>query len=496
MSTSVEHPPSPRAESPSGRDRRWLALALVCLVQFMVVLDVAIVTLALPSIKTALHFSQTGLQWVLSAYTLTFGGLLLLGGRAADLLGRRRVLMAGVGVFTAASLACGLASSAGMLIASRAVEGIGAAIITPAALAIVSTAFTEGAERNKAIGILMAMGGAGPAVGVLAGGLLTSGPGWEWVFFINVPVGLLAIALAPRLLSESRAQLGHRRFDAAGALTGTAGLSLLVYAVVTTNTHHWGSATTIGLLAGAATLIVAFLAIEARTRAALMPPGFFRNLTVSGANAVSLMLGISVFAMFFFLSLYMQQVLGYSATTAGLAFLVIALLQMPFAGVAQALVTRVGVRSVLTLGMALMAGAQVWFARAPVGGSYWMDLLPGFLAVAVALGFSFVPIGIAAVAGVADRDAGLASGLMNTSQQIGGAIGIAITSTVAATQTSHLLRSGHPLHAALTSGFHVAFAVVAGFAAAGALLAFTMIRRAEAREVDAAAIAETVAEAA
>lgn len=492
MSTTIERPDSTLTDGPLGRDRRWLALALVCLVQFMVVLDVAIVTLALPSIKTTLHFSQTGLQWVLSAYTLTFGGLLLLGGRTADLLGRRRVLIAGVGVFTAASLACGLAASEGMLIAARAVEGIGAAIISPAALSIVSSTFAEGPERNRAIGIFWAMGGAGPAVGVLAGGLLTSGPGWEWVFLINVPVGLLVIALAPRLLSESRARLRHRRFDAAGALTGTAGLSLLVYAVVTTNTHHWGSATTIGLLAGAGALIASFLAIEARTRGALMPLGFFRNLTVSGANVVSLMLGTSVFAMFFFLSLYMQQVLGYSATTAGVAFLVIAVLQIPFAGIAQALVTRVGVRSVLTLGMLLMAGAQVWFARTPVAGDYAIDLLPGFLAVGVGLGFTFVPVGIAALTGVADRDAGLASGLMNTSQQIGGAIGIAITSTVAATQTAHLLRSGHALHGALTSGFHVAFAVVAGFAAAGALVAVAMIRRADAREVSAAPAAETV----
>ena len=270
---------------PREADRRWLALTLVCLVQFMVILDIAIVTLALPSIKTSLRFSETGLQWVISAYTLTFGGLLLLGGRAGDLLGRRRILMAGLVVFTGASLVCGLASSAGMLISARAVEGVGAAIVSPATLAIVSTTFPDpGAERNKAMGIFFAMGGLGPAVGVLAGGLLTSGPGWEWIFFINLPVGMLALLLAPRLLSESRAELGHRRFDASGALLGTAGLSLLVYAVVSTNTHRWGSATTIALLAGAAALLAAFLVVEARSRFALMPLGFFRNLTVSGAE--------------------------------------------------------------------------------------------------------------------------------------------------------------------------------------------------------------------
>ena len=302
MTAQHSHPKRPPGLR--GADHRWLALALVCLVQFMVILDVAIVTLALPSIKTSLGFSETGLQWVLSAYTLTFGGLLLLGGRAGDLLGRRRVLIVGLVVFTGASLACGLASSSGMLIAARAVEGVGAALVAPATLAIVSTTFPDGAERNKAMGIFFAMGGLGPAVGVLAGGLLTSGPGWEWIFFINLPVGLLALFLAPRLLPESRAQLGHRRFDAAGALLGTAGLSLLVYAVVTSDAHHWGSALTLGLLAGAAALLAAFIVVEARNRFALMPLGFFRNLTVSGANAVGLMLGTSTFAMFFFLSVH------------------------------------------------------------------------------------------------------------------------------------------------------------------------------------------------
>jgi EmrB/QacA subfamily drug resistance transporter len=457
----------------------------------MVILDVAIVTLALPSIKTSLHFSETGLQWVLSAYTLTFGGLLLLGGRAGDLLGRRRVLIAGLVVFTGASLACGLASSAEMLIGARAVEGVGAAIVSPAALAIVSTTFPDGAERNKAMGIFFAMGGLGPAVGVLAGGLLTSGPGWEWIFFINLPVGLLAMLLAPRLLAESRAELGHRRFDFTGAVLGTAGLSLLVYAVVSTNTHRWGSATTLGLLGGATVLFAAFIAVEARRRYALMPLGFFRNLTVSAANAVALMLGTSIFAMFFFLSLYMQQVLHYSATTAGLAFLVIAVLVVVFSGVGQAVVTRIGVKPVLAVGMGIIGVSQVWFARLPVAGSYPADLLPGFLVLPVGLGLAFVSVGIAALTGVRERDAGLASGLLSTSQQIGGAVGIAITSTIAAAHTSHLLRAGHTAASALTSGFHVAFVVSAAFAGAGALIALAMIRAAHGRAVQAAPAAET-----
>ena len=477
MDPTTQHSHWKRPSGLRRADHRWLALALVCLVQFMVILDVAIVTLALPSIKTSLHFSETGLQWVISAYTLTFGGLLLLGGRAGDLLGRRRVLIAGLVVFTGASLVCGLASSSGMLIAARAVEGVGAAIVSPATLAVVSTTFPDpGAERNKAMGIFFSMGGLGPAVGVLAGGLLTNGPGWEWIFFINLPVGALALLLAPRLLSESRAELGHRRFDTTGALLGTAGLSLLVYAVVSTNAHRWSSATTIGLLAGAAALLGAFLVVEARSRFAVMPLGFFRNLSVSGANAVGLMLGTSIFAMFFFLSLYMQQVLRYSATTAGLAFLVIAVLVVVFSGVGQAVVTRIGVKPVLAAGMAIIAASQLWFARLPVAGSYPADLLPGFLVLPVGLGLAFVAVGIASLTGVRDRDAGLASGLINTSQQVGGAVGIAITSTVAAAHTSHLLRAGHALGNALTSGFHVAFAVSAAFAGAGALFALTMVR--------------------
>ncbi len=475
---------------PAHADRKWLALALLCASQFMVVLDVSIVNVALPSIEKGLHFTQANLQWVLSAYTLVFGGFLMLGGRAADLLGRRVVFMVGLSVFTLASLACGLAASEGFLIAARAVQGLGAAIISPAALSIVMTTFEEGAERNKALGIWGALGGAGAAAGVLAGGVLTSWLGWDWIFFVNVPVGAAAIALSPVLLRESRADLGHRRFDAAGAVTVTAGLSLLVYAVVTTNKHHWGSGTTIGLLAGAVALLVAFLGIESRAPAPLMPLGFFRNRTVSGANAVGFVLGGSIFAMFFFLSLYMQQILHYSALKAGVAYLAIALTVIVVAGISQALVTKLGVKTVLVAGMLLLAAAQVWFARLPVGGSYAIDLLPGFLVAAFGLGFSFIPVSIASLAGVAARDAGLASGLINTSQQIGGALGIAIISTVATTHTSHLLGSGDALAPALNSGFRYAFAVTAGFALAGALLGFGLIRKRDVETVESAPVAD------
>jgi len=475
---------------PAHADRKWLALALLCASQFMVVLDVSIVNVALPSIEKGLHFTQGNLQWVLSAYTLVFGGFLMLGGRAADLLGRRVVFMVGLSVFTLASLACGLATSEGFLIAARAVQGLGAAIISPAALSIVMTTFEEGAERNKALGIWGALGGAGAAAGVLAGGVLTSWLGWAWIFFVNVPVGAAAIAFSPVLLRESRADLGHRRFDAAGAVTVTAGLSLLVYAVVTTNKHHWGSGTTIGLLAGAAALLVAFLGIESRAPAPLMPLGFFRNRTVSGANAVGFVLGGSIFAMFFFLSLYMQQILHYSALKAGVAYLAIALTVIVVAGISQALVTKLGVKTVLVSGMLLLAAAQVWFARLPVGGRYAIDLLPGFLVAAFGLGFSFIPVSIASLAGVAARDAGLASGLINTSQQIGGALGIAIISTVATTHTAHLLGSGDALAPALNGGFRYAFAVTAGFALAGALLGFGLIRKRDVETVESAPVAD------
>ncbi len=450
------------------------------LAQLLVVIDGSIVTLALPAIQRGLGFSPAGLQWVISGYALAFGGFLLLGGRLADLLGRRAILIAGAAVFTAGSLACGLAGSAGALVAARAAEGLGAAMMAPAALSLILAMFPEGPERNKALGAFGAVSGAGGAIGVLAGGMLTTWLSWPWIFFVSLPVGALIVAGARPLLPESRADLGHRRFDVAGAVTVTGGLSMLVYAVVTAAGHGWGSATTAGLLAGAAALITAFVVIEARSAAPLLPLSFFRNRTVAAANLAGLLLGGLMFPMFVFLSLYMQQVLGYSPIRAGLAFLVIAVGIIASSGLAQHLVTRAGAKVVLAAGLLGFAAAQVLFTRLPAAGSYATHLLPGFLIVAAALGLAFVGDLIASATGVKPADAGLASGLINTSQQIGGAVGLAVTTTIATARTVSLLHSGHPAAAALTGGFHDAFAVTGGLALTAAAVAIGFIRRAPA----------------
>jgi EmrB/QacA subfamily drug resistance transporter len=446
--------------------------------QLLVVIDVSIVTLALPSIGRGLGFSAVGLQWVISAYALAFGGFLLLGGRSADLLGRRKILMIGAGLFAAASLACGLARSPGLLIAARAVEGLGAAMMAPAALALILALYPEGPGRNKALGAFGAVSGAGGAIGVLAGGMLTSWLSWPWIFFVNLPVVAVIVVGAPKLLPESRGGLRHRRFDVAGAVTVTGGLSLLVYAVSSASSHRWSSLLTIGLLAGAAALIAAFVGIEARSQAPLLPLSFFRNRTVTGANVAGLLLGALMFPMFVFLSLYMQQVLHYSAIKTGLAFLVIAAGMIASSGVAQNLVTRFGSKVVLATGLLGFAAAQVLFIRLPVAGSYAAHLLPGFLIVAAALGLAFVGDFIASTTGVKSSDAGLASGMINTSQQIGGAIGLAIATSIATGRTTSLLRSGHTHALALTAGFHDAFALTGGLAVAGAAVAVILIRRA------------------
>jgi EmrB/QacA subfamily drug resistance transporter len=460
--------------------RRWWALALLCSAYFMVILDVSIVNVALPSIQADLHFSPGDLQWVLSAYALTFGGFLLLGGRAADLLGRRRVFMGGVALFTAASLVCGLSTSEGMLIAARAVQGLGAAILSPAALSIITTTFEEGAERNKALGIWGAMGGSGAAVGVLMGGILTKYLGWEWIFFVNVPIGAATLALTRPIIRESRVEDGERHFDAAGAVLITSALTLLVYALTQANRVGWTSARTIAILVASAVLHLAFIAVEHRSRAPLVPLGIFARLrTLTGANVVSFLVGGLTFAMFFMLSLYMQQVLGLSALETGAGYLAVALTAIVSAGVAQALVTRASVKPVMVVGVILMGLGNLWFTQVSPDGSYWVDLLPGFFAIGVGLGFSFVPLSIAALAGVAPREAGLASGLFNTSQQIGGALGVAVFSTVATNRTATLLKEGESQAAALTSGFTVAFWVAVGFAAAALVATLLMIHREE-----------------
>jgi EmrB/QacA subfamily drug resistance transporter len=461
------------------QDRRWVALAVIVAAQFMVVLDVAIVNVALPSIKTDLHFSETNLQWVITAYSIVFGGVLLLGGRLADILGRRRLFIAGVALFTISSLLDGLAWSEGSLIAFRALQGLGAALISPAALSILTTMFAEGRERNLALGIWGAAAGSGAAAGVLLGGLLTSAFSWSWIFFVNVPVGVVVLAVTPWLLRESKAELDHHTFDVAGAVSITGGLMLLVYATTRATQIGWGTAETIRLLVASAALVAAFVVIELRSKAPLLPLGIFRLRTLAGANVAGLLLAATLFSQFFLLTLYMQQVLHYSALKTGVAYVALTLTTIAFAGVAQALTTRVGVRPLLPLGMVMAAGALVLYARLPVDGHYFWDLFPAFLLTGVALSLAFVPMTIGALAGVPQTEAGVASGLINTSQQVGGAIGVAAAATIATTFSAHYVNA-HPgttplSGAALTHGFQIAFYVLAAVAFAGGLLALLMI---------------------
>jgi EmrB/QacA subfamily drug resistance transporter len=465
---------------------RWKALAIVCAAFFMTVLDVSIVNVALPSIGRSLHFSETNLQWVITAYAITFGGFLLLGGRSADMLGRRRMFYVGVAVFTIASFLCGLAWSEGVLIGARAVQGFGAAIISPAALSIIMTSFEEGPERNKALGIWGAIGGSGAAVGVLAGGILTKYLGWEWIFFVNVPVGAAALLLAPRFVRESRAERPSTP-DVGGAVTITAGLALLVYGVSQAPTHGWGSGWTISRLVVSGVLLAAFVVIEMRAKDPLMPFGIFRVRTVAGANVCGLLLGAVVFANFFLLTLFVQQVLHWSALKTGVTFIATAGTAILWAGVAQALVTRIGARTVMAAGFVAMIAGLLWYTQIPVDASYWTDLLPGYLLVGFALPFTFIPVSIAALAGVEQAEAGLASGLINTAQQIGGAIGVAVTSSVLFTHSETLVKSGTPFPSAFTSGASWAFWVCVGVAVAGLVATLVLIRGSELATVEEAA---------
>ena len=456
--------------------RKWFALALLLGVQFMVVLDIAIVNVALPSIQIDLRFSEQNLQWVVSAYALFFGGFLLLGGRVADLLGRRRLFIAGIVVFTGASLLSGLAWSEGALIGARALQGLGAALITPAALSILTTTFAEGKERNAALGAWGAIGAFGAVAGVLLGGVLTDALSWNWIFFVNVPVGVLGLALAPLLLTESR-DARAKSFDVPGATLVTGGLVTFVYAITQANNYGWGSLTTIGLFAGALMLLAAFLGWERRTAEPLLPFSFFRLRTVVGANVAGLILGTAIFAMFLMLTLYMQQVLHYSAMRTGVAYLAVAGTAIFWSALAAQLVTRVGVKPVLVAGMTSLSAGLIYFTQVSAGGSYVGDLLPGFLLVAVGLGFSFVPISIAALAGVPAAEAGLASGFINTSQQIGGALGIAVLSAIATSTTGNRIASGSTASVALTDGFQAAFIGAAAIALVGILVALFVVRR-------------------
>jgi EmrB/QacA subfamily drug resistance transporter len=458
--------------------RKWFALALLLGVQFMVVLDIAIVNVALPSIQTDLGFSQANLQWVVSAYALLFGGFLLLGGRIADLIGRRRVFVVGLVVFTGASLLSGLSWSEGSLIGARGLQGLGAALITPAALSILMTTFAEGKERNAALGAWGGVGAFGAVAGVLLGGVLTSALSWQWIFFVNVPVGLLGLALAPFLLTESR-DARVKTFDLPGAVLVTGGLVTLVYAITQANNNGWSSLETIALFATALALLAAFVGWERRSAEPLVPFAIFRLRTVVGANIAGLILGTAIFAMFLMLTLYMQQVLHYSPMKTGVAYLAVAGTAIFWSALAAQLVTRVGVKPVLVAGMTALSAGLIYFTQISPDGSYLGDLLPGFLLVAVGLGFSFVPISIAALAGVQPAEAGLASGLINMSQQIGGALGIAALSAIATSTTNNSIVSGTARATALTDGFQAAFIGAAAVALAGILVALLVVRRAD-----------------
>jgi EmrB/QacA subfamily drug resistance transporter len=458
---------------------RWRAFAVLAVAFFMTVADLAIVNVALPTIGRKLHMAESDLQWVVTGYALTFGGFLLLGGRAADLLGRRRILLVGLAVFTAASLGCGLATAEGFLIAMRCLQGLGAAIVLPAALSIVMNMFPEGAERNKALGVWGAIGASGATVGVMAGGLLTRYAGWEYIFYLNVPIGAAALALAPRVVPESRLATERRRYDPFGAVTVTGGLSLLVYAISTAPQVGWGTARTVSLLAVSVALLAAFLVIETRVEAPLMPLRIFRLKTLAGANAVGLLLGGSFFAFIFVGTLYMQQVLGYSALQAGLAWLAASLTSVAFAGLAQALVTRGSPKLVMAAGMALIGGGILWSTQVPVHGHFWANLAGSFFITGIGTAFAFIPVSIAALAGVAEHEAGLASGLINTSQQLGGAIGVAVASTIAASRATTLLHQGAAPAAALTGGFQWAFWACGLIGLAAVPVTFLLVRRNE-----------------
>lgn len=457
--------------------RRWRAFALLVVAYFMTIVDLTIVNVALPTIGSKLHFPQTDLQWVVTAYGLTFGGFLLLGGRAADLLGRRRLLMVGLVVFSAASLACGLATSDTTLIVMRGIQGLGAAIVLPAALSIVMNIFPEGADRNKALGIWGAMGAMGATFGLLTGGLLTRYVGWEYIFFLNVPIGATALLLARRVVPESRVDTARRRYDVFGAASVTSALVLLVYAISQAPQVGWATARTTAMLCAGGALLVAFVVIETRVAAPLLPLRPFRLRTVAGSNAVGFLLTGSFYTFIFIGTLYMQQVLGFSALKTGVAWLAASMTSVAFAGLSQWLVTKVSARAVMAFGMALIGSGVLWATRIPADGSYWHDLAGPFFVAGMGTAFAFIPVSIGALAGVTERDAGVASGMLSTSQQLGGAIGVAVASSVAASRFATLIHHGSTHAAALTGGFTLALWVCGLTGLAAIPVTFLLIRR-------------------
>ena len=483
MSATVisESPPA----AAKGAINPWLVLVIACLAQFMVVLDATVVNIALPSVQRGLHFSAADLQWVVNGYTLIFGGFLLLGGRAADLLGRKRLFIAGVLLFTLASLLNGVAQSSGMLIVGRGLQGLGGALVSPAALSIVTTTFSDGEQRTKALGVWSAIAAGGAAVGLLMGGVLTDIASWRWVFFVNVPVGLITIALAVRYVAESRIEVAHRSFDIAGAVAVTGGLVIAVYAIVKAQAYGWGSARTLGLGAIAVAMLAAFLVIESRSKAPLMRLSIFRVRALALADTALLLVGSAMFGMFFFASLYVQEILGYSPLTAGLAFLPVTAGIMIGAGLAQVLIKRIGLRNVSVVGISLATAGMLVLTQLPVHGSYVSDLLVGLVPMSLGMGLTFVPITLLGTGGVSSDDAGLASGLFNTAQQVGGSLGLAILSSLAASQTTSLLTSHSAgAVAARVSGYHVAFLAAAIMLAIGAALLVFGLRKRHMREVE------------
>jgi EmrB/QacA subfamily drug resistance transporter len=469
---------------PRRETNPWLVLVLICIAQFMVILDATIVNVALPSIQKDLGLGEANLQWIVNAYALVFGGFLLLGGRAGDLLGRKRLFLLGLVIFTVASLLDGLSVSSGMLIASRALQGLGAALISPAALSIISTTFAEGAERARALGVWAAIAIGGSAVGLVLGGFLTETLSWPWIFFVNVPVGIAAFVLSIMYVPESKDLHAARGFDVAGAVTVTGGLMALVYAIVKAETAGWTSATTVGFFALAAVLLVAFVVIELRSAAPLVRLSIFRVRSLTTANLVMFLAASGMFAMFFFNTLYIQRVLGFAPLKAGLAFLPFTAGIMVSAGLASQFAPRIGVRQVATIGMLLSAGGMLLLARLPVDGSYAVDLLPSILLTSLGMGAVFMPLTLVATTGLEDQDQGLASGLFNTSQQIGGALGLAILSTIAASRTSAF---GGSEAAGLVHGFHWAFAGSALFVLGGLALMLVLLRQRHVARIEAEA---------
>ena len=471
----------------TNESNKWVVLVLVCLAQFMVVLDATIVNVALPSIQVDLNLSEANLQWIVNAYALFFGGFLLLGGRAGDLIGRKRLFLAGLVVFTVASLLNGLAVSEGMLIACRALQGLGAAFISPAALSIISTTFEEGADRARALGVWAAIAIGGAAFGLVMGGVLTQLFSWPWIFFVNVPVGVVAFVLSLRLVPESRDEHAERSFDIAGAVSVTGGLMSLVYAIVKAETAGWGSVTTIGFFALSAVLLTSFVVIEQRSKAPLVRLSIFRVRSLLTANVVMFLVASGIFAMFFFNTLYIQRVLGYGPLEAGLAVLPFTAGVMVSAGLASQFAPRVGVRPVAALGMIVSALGMLLLARLPVDGSYVVDVLPSLVITSLGMGAVFMPLTLIATTGLKDEDQGLASGLFNTSQQIGGALGLAILSTLAASKTTSAGGATDP--EALVTGFHWAFGGAAVFILAGLVTMLALLRREHVARIEAEAAA-------